>query len=361
MSSTIHVTAPARVCLFGDHQDYLGLPVIACAIDRELSLMAKENHGAYFNIEMPDIDSVRKIDITNTFETLALDDHLGAALRVARKYGCDINRGYDIRIHGDIPINAGVSSSSAVVVAWIHFLLKAFGDDSNVTAKRIGQLAYEAEVIEHHAPGGKMDQYTIALGGLIHIHSGEPFECSPLANAMPGLILGESGIPKKTIGVLGDVRTKAEAAIDCVKKIIPNFEIERSCHETILKHQGYVPTELQPYFDAAVQNYLITKEALPLCKNPSAHLEAIGTLMSKHHAILRDNLNVSVPQIDRMIKAAIAAGAYGAKIVGSGGGGSMVALAPKDKHNEIIEALLKNGAVKAYPVAVGKGTQIHTQ
>ena len=41
--------APARICLFGDHQDYLGLPIIACAIDKYITLTAKQNDEFYLN------------------------------------------------------------------------------------------------------------------------------------------------------------------------------------------------------------------------------------------------------------------------------------------------------------------------
>ena len=49
-------TAPGRVCLFGDHQDYLELPVIACAIDRMMEIYAKENGKDHFEINMPDMN-----------------------------------------------------------------------------------------------------------------------------------------------------------------------------------------------------------------------------------------------------------------------------------------------------------------
>ena len=55
--------APGRTCLFGDHQDYLGLPIIACAIDRYIRLTAIENGLILFHIKMPDIKKQRIINI----------------------------------------------------------------------------------------------------------------------------------------------------------------------------------------------------------------------------------------------------------------------------------------------------------
>ena len=59
----IIATAPGRVCLFGDHQDYIELPVIACAIDRMMGIVATENEKDHFEIYMPDLDQKRNIPL----------------------------------------------------------------------------------------------------------------------------------------------------------------------------------------------------------------------------------------------------------------------------------------------------------
>ena len=66
--------APARTCLFGDHQDYLGLPVIACAISRYITLTATANDEKAFHIKMPDIHSERTILINNQLNYFDLHD-----------------------------------------------------------------------------------------------------------------------------------------------------------------------------------------------------------------------------------------------------------------------------------------------
>ena len=350
--------APGRICLFGDHQDYLELPVIACAINREVLLSSEENTSRQFHIRMPDIKSERIIAIDNTFETLEAGDHFASALRVLRRYGCTPNVGFDIELKSTIPINAGTSSSSAIVVAWIHFLLTAFGCNQKITPSFIAQLAYEAEVLEHQSPGGKMDQYTIALGNIIYIDTGENFSYKEIGGKMEGLILGVSGIPKKTIGLLGELRGKAQEAIAQVKAAKPNFILEKATSHDIEPLSEYISEPLRPYFYAAVKNHVITQKALRHFVEQPTDLKIIGQLMSAHHSILKDILKITVPRIDRMISAALEAGAYGAKIVGSGGGGSIVALASSENKRAVIEAIKKADAVDAYEVFVEKGTYI---
>ncbi len=358
MKKKITIQAPGRICLFGDHQDYLELPVIACAIDRSLVISAEENGTEQFHFFMPDIKEERTINIHEPFEILEPGDHMGAALKVVRRYNCIPNGGYDITITSTIPINAGTSSSSALVVAWTHFLLLAFGCDREITPSLIGQLAYEAEVVEHHSPGGKMDQFTIAMGDIVYIDTSQDFSVASIGESMSGLILGVSGIPKETIGVLSDLRSKAQDAIGYVVKEKPDFDLKNTTMDQVEKLSACIPKELQPYFYAAVKNHSITQAAYSELKKEKLNLKNIGTLMTAHHEVLRDYLKLTVPKIDAMIDAVLKAGAYGAKIVGSGGGGSMVAISPsEDKSLDIIKAIKEAGAEDAYKVRVSSGTE----
>ena len=352
----ITIESPGRICLFGDHQDYLGLPVIACAINRKVVLTAEINNEEFFNILMPDISSEKRIPIFKTFKTIKPLDYFASALRVVKRYDCIPSTGYTILLKSDIPINAGISSSSAIVVAWVHFLLKAFGCNQNITSQFIAQLAYETEVLEHKSPGGKMDQYTIGIGNIIYIDTAQDLVFKTIGTSMEGLILAESGIPKETLGLLSHLRAKATKAIDCVSKKIQDFNLKTVTMNDHQRFSEYVPEDLRPYFYATIKNHCITQKALTLFEEESIDIETLGKLMSEHHNILKDVLKITVPKIDKMIDAALNTGAYGAKIVGSGGGGSIIALSPPNKKEAIINAILDSGAKAAYEVIVSQGS-----
>ena len=352
----IHIAAPGRICLFGDHQDYLGLPVIACAIDRYMQLEARPNSHKQFRIELPDLGKERLIDLDESFAELRPGDFYGSGLRFLRKKGIVPDRGYDLRIHSQIPINAGTSSSSALMVAWLHFLLESIPGAPEPTAERLAEWAYQAEVIEHNAPGGKMDQYTIALGNTVFIDTKNTLSYDYLPCQLKGLVLAESGIPKSTIGVLGDLSGKAKACIARVKESHPSFVLETCGREQVSDLEQVLSKEEQPFFRAAIINHCITQEARDLMEQEIPDQVAIGAKMYEHHRILRDLLGLTVPKIDRMIDAAMHAGAYGAKIVGSGGGGSIVAISPHGKEEELINAIKKE-AHDAYSVKIGPGSR----
>lgn len=349
--------APGRTCLFGDHQDYLGLPVIACAIDRNIKLTAEQNNTNTFVLNMIDIDEVRTIDINAAFEKLEPRDYFASSLRVLRRYGCVPNTGYNITITGDIPINSGTSSSSALLMAWIRFLIDAFGVDHEVTPEFLSKLGYESEVLEHGEPGGMMDHFSIGVGNIVYINTKEPFSYRIIGTGLKGLITGVSGVPKETIGLIGEIKGNALMSIGIVKQNFPDFNLHASKIEDFDRYRNCLPDRLIPFFEAALKNYHYTKEALKEFEKPVLDLKKIGELMNQHHEVLRDLLKITVPRIDAMINAALRAGAYGAKIVGSGGGGSIVVIADPQIEDSVIEAILSAGAQEAYAVNVDPGVR----
>jgi len=351
----IVVRAPARTCLFGDHQDYMGLPVIACAISRHITLNAEQNNRDVFRINLPDIGERREISIDKVKEPIAESDNFSAALKILRSYGCIPNRGFDVTITGNIPINAGTSSSSAIVIAWVRFLIDAFGCDAGATAQFVSQVAYEAEVVEHGHPGGKMDQYSIGLGNIIFLETGERFDYEVIQKPLPGLIVGESGIAKKTNETLEELKKGAWDAIHYLENLYPGFSIKQIEQQQVKRYLNGLPDLLQPYFYAAVNNHDLTKRALAEFRKPELDLVEIGILMNEHHNILKNILRITLPKIDSMIDGALKAGAYGAKIVGSGRGGSIVAIAPEDKVEVVIEGIKRAGGKDAYLVSVDSG------
>ena len=350
--------APGRTCLFGDHQDYLGLPVIACAIDRSIKLIAKENQTDTFVLNMVDINEIRVINIHEAFEKLEPRDYFASSLRVLRRYGCKPTSGYTITITGDIPINSGTSSSSALLMAWIRFLIEAFGVDQEVTPEFLSKLGYESEVVEHGEPGGMMDHFSIGVGNIVYINTQKPFSFNVIGTELKGLITGVSGVPKETIGLLGELKGNALMAIDVVKQNYPQFDLNSSEIEDLDKYRNCLPDRLIPFFEAAVRNYYFTKEALKEFEKPVLDLKKIGALMNGHHEVLRDLLKITVPRIDAMVNAALKAGAYGAKIVGSGGGGSIVVIADPKNEDAVIKGILDAGAQEAYAVNVDPGVRI---
>lgn len=354
--------APGRICLFGDHQDYLELPIIACAINRYITIQGMPNGTDGFVINLPDLGKKEVIRSCLSDGRKNLKPTKGAHLKtvvyVVQNYGCIPDQGYDITIEGDIPINAGLSSSSAMVVAWVQWLFMTFGCNQQITPELIGKVAFEAEVTAQNAPGGKMDQYTSAIGDMIYLETDARSKHHKIDTTLKGLIIGESGVSKNTVGVLGDIKGKSLEAVAIIQKKVPTFELASATLDAYESYKELLPTALQPFFYAAIQNHLITQEAVFALSEKEINYTHIGALLNDHHDVLKNTLKITVPVIDAMIDAALEAGAYGAKIVGSGGGGCICALAPLEKQEAVIKAIQNAGAKDAYGVQISKGAHI---
>lgn len=353
---TFTVVSPGRVCLFGEHQDYLNLPVIAAPVSRYMKIDVSETTTNYFDVQLPDIQQQRRIELADPLEPLAQRDYFASVMRVLRKRDCLPKTGAQIRISSNIPINAGASSSSALTIGWAAALLELAGKREAVNSRELGLIGYEAEVLEHGEPGGMMDQISVAASGIIHIDT-ESYGVTPLRQNLPGLFLAESLEPKQTLEVLKNIKEPVLAAFQVVAahqpvqhiKALTLSMIDDYCSENELKHEQLLR--------AAVRNYNITRTALPLLKEEMPDLKKIGELMYLQHRILADDLKLSTPKIERMISAALEAGAYGAKINGSGGGGTIVILAPPEQSADIVAAVKAVGGL-AYPVEVDTGARV---
>ena len=357
MLNKIISKAPGRVCLFGDHQDYLGLPIIATTIDKEITIEAKKNNTEEFKIFKKDLNIYDSINLN---QNIGSDekDFLRIALRVLKKYNCIPNVGYDIEIKSEIPINSGLSSSSALIVAWVNFLLTSFSDIS-ISSELLAELSYEIEVLEMSGSGGKMDQYTIANGKTIFLDT-RTNEIDSFDHNLCDMIIGVSNKPKDTQGLLKKLKENAQKSIETVKDKVTNFNLYDEENINMYLHLDLLEDYLKPYFKAAVGNYKITMDAKKELLNSNLNIKKISELMNSHHNYLKNNLKITTPEIDKMIDVSFENGAIGSKIVGSGGGGSIVSLSTNSNtSNKIVSALKRVGVKDAFIARKGNGPTIY--
>lgn len=345
----ISLKVPARICFFGDHQDYLGLPVIAGTINRYIQLKAQPIREPEFQLDLPNTGQSRVISLGEWKMNITSKDYFLAAIAVLEKEGFEFNTGYQIEISGDIPVNAGLSSSSALTVAWIRFLIAIQNRKVEVSDAKIGHWAYLAEVAFFKNPGGLMDQYTIAQKGLLFIDTSTG-KTKKLKGHLGSLVVAESGISKETLEVLQNARAFQEKAVEQVKKKLPDFEIRNSSSADYQKYLPLVTKDYRDHWYAATHNYDITMKANRLLSNKNPDMVKLGELMNAHQHILENQIGNTPKKMMDMMGAARNAGAYGAKTIGSGGGGCMVAMVSDASKASVINAFTDHGARDAYEV-----------
>ena len=315
------VSAPGRVCLYGEHQDYLGMPSVVMAINLRCRIHIEEREDRKVVWTSPNlgVKYSGEFDLNNLEESeiKGQQNHLLAALILAKRADRLPQYGWNATIDSDVPVQAGCSSSSALLVAWIASMQRLSGHIT--TNIELAGQAFQAEVRYFDAPGGNMDHIACAVGGGLRVDPSENEGYVKLGESSFDLVLGDSNMPKDTIGILE--RCKFDR-LSILHKNGGNWD------EINLDSLNEVDASL---VKGTLRNRDIERIASANLLEENTSTEELGALMCEHHSILRDVLKISTPKIDKMCDAAIHAGAVGAKIFGSGGGGCMIAMVPK--HN----------------------------
>ncbi len=350
------VSAPGRICLFGEHQDYLGLPVIASAISLRLTVTGARRSDNIVQIRLPDINGNISFPLHPEIPYVRPRDYFPATANLLQREGYTFSKGFDITVKGNIPINSGTSSSSALVVAWSRFLLEMSDQRPKLSPEQIGELAYRSEVEEFREAGGRMDQYTLAIGGTLFIRFTPDICVERLPAQLGTFVLGDSGEPKDTQAILSRVKDRVLDIASHLRKMDPTFSLHFLSEEKVKQISSCLNAEEAALLEGTVRNHHITQHAKTLLSQPNPDGQDVGCLLNDHQQILRDVLRISTPKIDRMIDAALNAGAFGGKINGSGGGGCMFAYAP-DNPQAVADAIASAGG-KATIVTVDRGVDV---
>ncbi|MGB2764865.1 MAG: galactokinase family protein [Candidatus Aminicenantaceae bacterium] len=355
INKKIRVSAPGRVCIFGEHQDYFGLPIIAAAINLRISIVGKKREDKKFIVNLPDIEDTEEFSLAKEVNYTKKRDYLKSAVNVLQRKGVTFSSGWDCLVQGKIPINSGTASSSALVVAWIKFLLETAGDKRAKIADKIAELAFLSEVAEFKEPGGKMDHFTSSLGGVISIHFGDKLKVRKLKNPLKEFVLADSLQKKDTTGMLGYIKKHVLDGVASVQKMIKGFSLVSSITQEEKEKIEKLPPDEKRLLKGTLLTRDLAVEGESLFESEVFDHKRFGQLLSKQHEVLRDYLQISTPKIEQMIEVSLKAGALGAKTNGSGGGGCMFAYTCEKSEN-VAEALEKTGA-KVYIVRVGDGVR----
>ncbi|MHA1391683.1 MAG: mevalonate kinase family protein [Promethearchaeota archaeon] len=366
----IKIRCPGRICLFGEHQDYLDYPIISMAISKYIYLEAKRISAKKFEIILPNLNQFMEIPLNNEeLDYTSKRDYLVSGYNQFIRKKFRFNKGYKIKITGDIPINAGVASSSALVICWLYFL--NFITKRKLEPFQMALEGYYTEVKEFQEGGGMMDHFTSVFGNLIFLKPEGPNpQLKTYDLTLDGFVLGNSMEKKATVDDL--VRTKISSlkAFEIITSIFPKFNRFYTKLEDIEPYLSSIKEEYKRKIIGNIINRDITNKAKNLIENyiisvkqgisPSVDLDfyqKLGTLLNQHQKQLRDNIGVSTSKINKIIEDCLEIGAFGCKINGSGFGGTMFALFPNNEQN--LKRTIQNAGGKAYNIKTSYGVETY--
>ena len=340
------VSAPGRICLFGEHQDYFGFPVVASAIDLRISIQSTSRLDREVHVDLIDLDEQRVYNL-DALPAPQPRDYLLIALHLADREGWLPQSGWHAIVSSQIPMCAGASSSSALLVAWCALIAER--SDRNWNQAWIAKAAWRAEVDWFGEPGGMMDQTVCALGGTQHIAFRPAFQSTPLPTPPGSWLLFDSKQPKDTLGVLSRAK-------DCRLELIQNWE----CQGTIDWAQR--PPQFPQQWNDLEQHLMMTTleirrishEGAEALKFAVPDLRQVGALLHEHHHWLSEGIEVSTPRIDGILTQECEAGALGGKINGSGGGGTGFVVCEASRQSAVAEAIER---AKGHPMFIALGAE----
>lgn len=329
------VRAPGRVNLIGDHIDYLGFPVLPLALQRTIRIALRPRsddlvRAANTDPRFPPVEFRAAPEIAPS-PPGAWDNYLKAGARSALgAAGLAAGAGFDALVDSDLPAAAGLSSSSALVVAAALATLYAAGQTWD--ALELAECLARGERYVG-TEGGGMDQAVClcALAGHALRIDFAPLRVQPLAIPPDWrlLVLPSLRESRKSAELRAAYNERSRAARAALAAAAPGarpaellglLEREPRALDDVARGQPRLRHVLS-------EGRRVLAAARHLAAGDGA---AFGRLMSESHASLRDDYRVSTPELDRLVELAGEAGAWGARLTGAGFGGCAIALCPAD-------------------------------
>jgi mevalonate kinase len=309
-------SAPGKVILCGEHAVVYGQPAIALPLPdvRAQATVEDAPSGSGVIIDTPDIGESLRL-------SAAAAHPLATLVRLTCEY-LAVSTPLDLHLtlRSTIPIASGMGSGAALGAALVKALAAHLG--SPLGADVVSRLVYESERFYHGTPSG-IDNTVVSYEQAIWFVRGQDqgrATIAPLHIGKPfALVIGDTGVRAPTHVTVRGVRERREHAPERFDALFA--EIGREV--------------------TAMRGYLADGKPAEL-----------GAALNRNQELLRA-IGVSSPELERLITAALAAGALGAKLSGGGGGGIMLALVTIERHEMVARALLEAGATRLTQTVVG--------
>ena len=335
MSSARHrFTAPGRVNLVGEHTDYTGGFVLPMAIDFETTAVLEPNPGKHVRFISDNFEEGVEYDLANfpAHGRGHWSDYPAGVLWVLRRKGIEVPP-FTLRLGGNVPLGAGLSSSASVEVATMMALL----DHAQVSlsGEEIATLCRSAENDFVGGSCGIMDQFVIVFGragnALLIDCRGLTHEDLPLPDSVSVVIC--NSMVKHTVahGEYGDRNGEVMAGQAVVVRERPGVQSLRDASLADLEACRAQMSDASYHRCRHIisENSRVQQARVAL---QAGDLVDFGRLMYEAHASFRDDFAASCPEVDKLVEiAATIPGCFGARITGGGFGGCTVNLVAADQ------------------------------
>ena len=366
--------APGRVNLIGEHTDYNGGHVFPCALPQGTLCAARRRDDRALRFCTMNGSESRVVEAA--LDGLAPGGRSGwqryaeGVVWALIRAGHAVERGVDLLFWGDVPVGAGLSSSASLEVSAALALRTLFGHE--LSGPQLALLSQQAENDYVGMNCGVMDQFASAMGRegcAIFLDTATlEYAYAPFERRDVSLVIVNSRVKHSLAGsAYNDRRRECEAALRDLQAVVP---VDALCRLTPAEWEEYRAAVKDPVCRRRARHAVTendrTKRALAALK--TGDIAAFGRLMNESHISLRDDYEVSCPELDLL--AALAwdtPGVAGARITGGGFGGCLVALVENGARESFIRRLSgeykrRTGlAAEFYTAAPAEGARLITE
>lgn len=363
--------APGRVNLIGEHTDYNGGHVFPCALTMGTYAAARKREDRVLRFYSMNFENAGVVE--TSIDDLVCKDEAGwtnypkGVIWAFGEKGYAVPSGMDIVIAGDIPNGSGLSSSASLEVLTGVVLRDLFGIEvSQVELALIGQYS------ENNFNGmncGIMDQFASAMGKkdcAIFLNTADlSYEYASVKLEHARIVIANSNVKHSLVGSEYNVRRQqCESALKQLQSVVAIETLGDLDIEGFEAHKGAIadPVEQRRAKHAVYENQRTLDAVKALKENDIA---AFGKLMNDSHVSLRDDYEVSCPEMDILAEEAWKLpGVLGSRMTGGGFGGCTVSIVENDQVDAFIETVgavyEKRTGIKAefYVVDIGQGAGV---
>jgi len=333
--------APGRVNLIGEHTDYNGGFVLPCALQYGTYLAIRKNNEAKLRFASLNIETSADVSVANISkksETPWVNYPLGVFDQF-RQQQANLT-GFDLLFSGDIPSNAGLSSSASIEMV-TAFALNAFLEPSQLGMIDLIRLSRRAENEFVGVNCGIMDQFAVGMCSADHalFLNCKTLEFNKIPFILPNtrLIIGNTNKPRELAGSRYNERVaECQLAVASIDPFFPMSSLGEISFMQFYKMQDQIADERIRMRARHVisENQRVLNSVACLMKGD---LSQFGALMNASHESLRDNYEVTGFELDTLVEEAWKInGVLGARMTGAGFGGCTVNLVRENVVEEFI-------------------------
>ncbi len=329
--------APGRVNLIGEHTDYNGGHVFPCALTIGTYVIARKREDKklrLFSLNFSHLGiSESSLEELYFHKKFGWTNYPKGVMWTFHQKGYRVDEGFDILLYGSIPNGSGLSSSASVEVATAVMLKDFFGFDMSMT-----DIALFCQYSENKFNGvncGIMDQFSIAMGkkdnAIFLDTSNLNYQYAPLDMKGYRIVICSSN-KKRGLGdsKYNERRSECDRSLAELQTVLDISSLGELTTEAFEETKEIIsdPVRVRRVRHAVTENQR-TMQAVQALKK--GNLKEFGQLMNQSHISLRDDYEVTGPELDTLVEAAWAQkGVIGSRMTGAGFGGCTVSILEED-------------------------------